>query len=381
MGLFDYYRQFEDVDEEALNKERRARRAREKALALERVPELDLSGTEWPEFPNSEVVNASIYTARGRVNGYPDRHAEGVRRALSDLHGVEPERIVVGNGAAELLQAAALALLGAGDELVTPWPSYPLYPLMATRAGGRPVPVESVERLGDAIGDRTRLVVICNPNDPDGAHLRAEEIASIAAQLPERAYLMVDEALVHFQDVEDLDAVIRLTDAFPRLLVIRTFSKIYGLSGLRAGYGVGSGASTAVLDAISPVLGVNALTQAGRGAGAEDRRRRDRTAPRLGHPRADPPARGPRRAARERRPEPGQLRVAGRPRHVRSGAGQPPGARERDRRARRPARGRRPRARDGARLGGHGAPAGGPGRGAGLAARPRPRRVSPVRTA
>jgi histidinol-phosphate aminotransferase len=279
MGLFDYYRQFEDVDEEALNKERRARRAREKALALERVPELDLSGTEWPEFPNSEVVNASIYTARGRVNGYPDRHAERVRRALSGLHGVEPERIVLGNGAAELLQAAALALLGAGDELVTPWPSYPLYPLMATRAGGRPVPVESVERLGDAIGDRTRLVVICNPNDPDGAHLRAEEIASIAARLPERAYLMVDEALVHFQDVEDLDAVIRLTDAFPRLLVIRTFSKIYGLSGLRAGYGVGSGASTAVLDAISPVLGVNALTQAAveqalRIGGAEIERRR-----------------------------------------------------------------------------------------------------------
>ena len=102
MGLLDYYRQFEDVDEEALNKERRARRAREKALALERVPELDLSGTEWPEFPNSEVVNASIYTARGRVNGYPDRHAEGVRRTLAELHAVEPERIVVGNGAAEL---------------------------------------------------------------------------------------------------------------------------------------------------------------------------------------------------------------------------------------------------------------------------------------
>ncbi len=279
MGLFDYYRQFEDVDEEALNKERRARRAREKALALERVPELDLSGTEWPEFPNSEVVNASIYTARGRVNGYPDRHAEGVRRALSELHQVEPERIVMGNGAAELLQAAALALLGPGDELVTPWPSYPLYPLMASRAGGRPVPVDSVEHLGEAIGERTRLVVICNPNDPDGAHLPADAIASIAASLPERVHLIVDEALVHFQDVEDLDAVIRLTDAFPRVLVIRTFSKIYGLSGLRAGYGVGSAASTTVLDAISPVLGVNALTQAAveqalRIGGAEIERRR-----------------------------------------------------------------------------------------------------------
>ena len=120
LGLLDYYKQFEDVDEEELNKVRRARRAREKALALEQVPELDLSGTEWPELPNAEVMNASIFTARGRVNGYPDRHAEDIRRVLAQRHEVEPERIVLGNGAAELLQAAALALLGEGDELLTP---------------------------------------------------------------------------------------------------------------------------------------------------------------------------------------------------------------------------------------------------------------------
>jgi histidinol-phosphate aminotransferase len=261
LGLLDYYRQFEDVDEEELNKLRRARRAREKALALEQIPELDLSGTEWPEFPNSEVMNASIYTARGRVNGYPDRHAEDVRRALAERHDVEPERIVLGNGAAELLQAAALALMGEGDELLTPWPSYPLYPLMAARAGGRPVPVEDVSALADAVTDRTRLLVICNPNDPTGAYLTAEQIASIASELPERVHVLVDEALVHFQDAEPVDAVLRLTDALPRLAVIRTFSKVYGLSGLRAGYAVASNASTKLLDSISPVLGVNALTQ------------------------------------------------------------------------------------------------------------------------
>ena len=261
MGLLDYYRQFEDVDEEELNKVRRARRVREKALALEQIPELDLSGTEWPEFPNAEVMNASIYTARGRVNGYPDRHAEDVRRALAERHEVEPERIVLGNGAAELLQAAALALMSEGDELLTPWPSYPLYPLMAARAGGRPVPVEDVSALTDAVTDRTRVLVICNPNDPTGAYLTAERIASIASELPERVHVLVDEALVHFQDAEPVDAVLRLTDALPRLAVIRTFSKVWGLSGLRAGYAVASNASTQLLDSISPVLGVNALTQ------------------------------------------------------------------------------------------------------------------------
>ena len=115
VGLLDYYRQFEEVDERELNKERRARRDRERKLALERVDEIDLSGTEWPDLPNSEVMNASIYTARGRVNGYPDRHAAahpgGAGRPPRTWSA---ERIVLGNGAAELLQAAAMALLGAG---------------------------------------------------------------------------------------------------------------------------------------------------------------------------------------------------------------------------------------------------------------------------
>ena len=221
MGILDYYKQFEDVPEEELNEARRERRAKEKRLALERAPDLDLSSTEWPELPNAEVVNASIFTARGRINGYPDRHASGVRRRLAERHGVEPERIVVGNGAAELLQAVAMA-----------------------------------------VTDRTRLVVICNPNDPTGTYVSAERIAALASSLPERAHLVVDEALVHFQDAEPIDAAIRLTDAFPRLLVVRTFSKIYGLSGLRAGYAVASNGATELLDAIAPVLGANALTQA-----------------------------------------------------------------------------------------------------------------------
>jgi len=119
LGLLDYYRQFDDMDQEELNRERRERRAREKALALEQVPTVDLSGTEWPNFPNSEIMNAAIAVARGRVNGYPDRLASAVRSELAADLGVEPEQIVVGNGAAELLQSAASALLAAGGELVT----------------------------------------------------------------------------------------------------------------------------------------------------------------------------------------------------------------------------------------------------------------------
>ena len=259
MGFRDYYRQFDDVDQEQLNREKRALRLRQKAVALERLPDLDLSGTEWPDMPHSEIANAAIARARGLVNRYPDRHAAGVRRLLSERHGVDPERIVMGNGAAELLQAAVLFLLGRGDDLLMPWPSYPLYPLLATHAGARPVPCDGSALL-EAVGEQTRGIVICNPNDPTGDYVPSERLGALLAALPEHVHVLLDEALVEFQDAEDVDACLRLVEAFPRLLVVRTFSKAWGLSGLRAGYAVGSDA--ALLAAVAPNLGVNALTQA-----------------------------------------------------------------------------------------------------------------------
>ena len=268
MGLLDYYRRFEEIPEEEINRELRERRTRERSLALEQVPVLDLSGTEWPDFPNAEVVNASIFAARGRVNGYPDRHASGLRRALAARHRVEPEQVVVGNGAVELLQTAAHLLLEPGDELITPWPSYPLYPLMAQRARGRPVAVELSAGRADpdailaAVSERTRAVAICNPNDPTGTYLDSSALGMLISALPDRVYVLLDEAFVHFQEVEDRDACLRLVEAFPQLLVFRTFSKIYGLSGLRAGYVVGSRSAGGTLEALGPALGVNALTQA-----------------------------------------------------------------------------------------------------------------------
>jgi histidinol-phosphate aminotransferase len=268
MGLLDYYRQFDDIDQESVNRELRARRRRERELALAEVPTIDLSSTEWPDFPHSEIMNAAIYAARGRVNNYPDRHATRIRKLLAERHQIEPEQIVVGNGAAELLQASALMLLEKGDELVTPWPSYPLYPLMAQRAGAQPVAVDAsgrgtVDAVVEAVTDRTRVVALCNPNDPTGTYLPAEEVARLAGALPDAVHLLVDEAYIEFQDVEPRDSVLRLVDAFQHVTVFRTFSKVYGLSGLRAGYAVGSPAAGGLLASIAPALGINVLTQAG----------------------------------------------------------------------------------------------------------------------
>jgi histidinol-phosphate aminotransferase len=268
MGLLDYYRQFEDMDQSEVNRELRARRAREKALALERVPILDLSGTEWPELPHADVVGASVYQARGRLNGYPDYYATQVRRALAERHYIRGEQIVFGNGASDLIKTAAFLLLSEGDEIVTPAPSHALFPSIAARAGADTVSVEVPEGPADpgalleAVTGRTRLVTLCNPNDPTGAYIESAQVAELAARLPERVHLILDEAYIQFQEVEDEDACLRLVELFPRLLVFRTFSKAYGLSGLRAGYVIGSPAATTFLASLAPMLGVNALSQA-----------------------------------------------------------------------------------------------------------------------
>ena len=91
------------------------------------------------------------------------------------------------------------------------------------------------ERLLGAVTERTRLVLICNPNDPTGAYLPAEQLGELLSRLPEHVHVLLDESYIQFQDVEDEDACLKLTEAFPRLLVFRTFSRAYGLSGLRAG--------------------------------------------------------------------------------------------------------------------------------------------------
>ena len=267
MGLLDYYRQFDDIGESEHNKVLRARRAEEKALALERVPTLDLSGTEWPELPNAEVVSASVYQARGRLNGYPDAEATQVRRQLAERHNMRGAQIVLGNGAAELLRSA-LYLLAGGGEVVVPRPSQPLYKALATRAGaqvvepGMPDDGPDVDALARSVGERTRLLVLCNPNDPTGAYVPSERLGELLSRLPDHVHVLLDESYVQFQDVEPEDACLSLVEAFPRLVVVRSFSRIYGLSGIRAGYAVGAPSATSLLAALAPALGVNALTQA-----------------------------------------------------------------------------------------------------------------------
>ena len=265
MPIFKHYKQFEALTEEEVNAEKRLVAEERRAAALARVEPLDLSRTTWPEFPPPAVVSAITFAARRGLHRYVDRHAPELRTALAHRCDVPVGRVVLGHGAAQLLSAAAQVLLEPDDELVTPWPSYALYPLMARRARGRAVPVPGfdVDGLLAAVNPRTRIIALANPNDPTGELLRASELRRLLEALPERVVVLLDEALRDYADAEELDAALRLVDDFPRLLVFRTFSKAWGLAGLRVGYAIGGEDSESLLEQLEPELGLDELAQAG----------------------------------------------------------------------------------------------------------------------
>ena len=266
MGFLDYYKQFEGMPEEEVNARLREQAAERKRKALAVVDPIDLSATTWPEYPHPAVVNAITYTARRGLHRYLDRSAGALRSELAHRHDVPEERVVVGDGAAQLLSSAAYALMDeALDELVTPWPSYGLYPVMAHRARAHAVPVPGygVDAVLSAVNEHTRVVALCSPNDPTGEIVEASELRRLLEALPERVIVLLDEALTDFADAQPLDAALALLDDFPRLLCFRSFSKAWGLAGLRVGYALGGPGSEPLLEQLAPELGVNELAQAG----------------------------------------------------------------------------------------------------------------------
>ncbi len=264
MGLLDHYRQYEEMSDEEVSARLKAEADERRRKALARIEPLDLSKTTWPGYPPSAVVNAITFVARAGLHRYMESAGE-LRAELGHRHGLPAERVVVGDGASQLLASATQALLEPGDELITPWPSYPLYPILARRARGKLVPVHGfgVDAILEALTEHTRLVTLCNPNDPTGELLPAAEVRRLLDALPERVVVLLDEALRDFVDAEERDAALRLAEDHPRLIVFRSFSKAWGLAGLRCGYAVGGPGSEPLLEELGPPLGIGELAQAG----------------------------------------------------------------------------------------------------------------------
>ena len=232
--------------------------------------------TPWPPHPQVlEAVEAQLRT----LNRYPDPEKSLLRRRISERTGVPVGRVAVGNGSCEILLAAAEAMLEPGAELIYAWPSFSMYPHLAGMSGARAVTVpldpdgmHDLESMAREVNAATRIVIVCNPNNPSATAFPPATIDEFAAELPGHVALIVDEAYVEFSTLQDPDESLDLLDRHPNLVLLRSFSKVYGLCGLRAGYALGSEQFRLAVDRVRQPFSVNALAQA---AAAEAIRHQD----------------------------------------------------------------------------------------------------------
>jgi len=239
----------------------------QRELGLERVVKLASNEGQFGPFP--EALEA---IARGapELNRYPDGGAYRLRSALAEKHGVELENVAVAAGADAVVMYLSLAVLDPGDDIVCGWPSFPSYVLDAIKLGAEPkrVPLTDyrydVERILAEIGPRTKIVYLCNPNNPTGKMISRADVEGYFERVPGHVLTVLDEAYFEYLDESDYpDGIEEHFKAGRRVLVLRTFSKIFGLAGLRVGYGI---APAAVVGAIGKVRNAFDINQAAQDA-------------------------------------------------------------------------------------------------------------------
>jgi histidinol-phosphate aminotransferase len=234
------------------------------------APPVRLASNESP-YPPLPAVYEAIDRALSSLNRYPDPSNTILRERLSDRYDVPPSRIAIGNGSCDILLAAGEALLEPGSELVYAWPSFSVYPHLSAASGARAiaVPLDSAARhdlsvMAREITVAARLAIVCNPNNPTSTALPVSEIAAFLEQVPPHVCVIVDEAYCEFNLLDgDSDATLQLLDRHPNLVLLRTFSKVYGLCGLRVGFALcGSEDLPRAVDQVRQPFYCNALAQA-----------------------------------------------------------------------------------------------------------------------
>jgi histidinol-phosphate aminotransferase len=223
----------------------------QRELGLDRVVKLASNEGPWGPFP---AALEAMERSAGGLNRYPDGGAFHLRRALAERHDVDPANVVTGAGADALIGHLSVATLDPGDEVVTAWPSFVSYVLDALKLGAVPQKVPLVDGHYDvdgllaAIGPRTKLVYVATPNNPTGTMTTRAQLDAYFERVPEHVLTVLDQAYFEYVDRPDYpDGIAEYAKAGRRVLVLRTFSKIYGLAGLRVGYGIGP---TDVIEAI-----------------------------------------------------------------------------------------------------------------------------------
>jgi histidinol-phosphate aminotransferase len=215
----------------------------QRELGLERVVKLASNEGQFGPFP---AALEAIERGARELNRYPDGGAYRLRSALAEKHGVEFENVTLAAGADAVVMYLSLAVLDPGDEIVCGWPSFPSYVLDAIKMGAeaKHVPLQDhrydVDAILEHVGERTKIVYLCNPNNPTGTMVGRAKIDQYFERVPEHVLTVLDEA--YYEYVDDPEYPNGIDEYFRRgrhVLVLRTFSKIYGLAGLRVGYGIG----------------------------------------------------------------------------------------------------------------------------------------------
>lgn len=206
-----------------------------------------LSSNENPYGPSTAALSA-MTDAFGLAWRYPDEHQEALAAELAKMHGVGADQILLGNGSSEILKIAAAALTGPGRKLVVADPTFEAIAYNARAGGAEVVPVRltsdyrhDLQKMLDTGG--AGLVYVCNPNNPTASITPKSEVRAFLSKLPRETFALVDEAYFHYVESNDYETVAPLVRDYPNLVVARTFSKIYGMAGLRCGYCVAQGST------------------------------------------------------------------------------------------------------------------------------------------
>ena len=227
---------------------------------------IKLSSNESP-FGASPGAAQAYQTAAASMHIYPDQHSVALREAIARRHGLEPERIICGNGSDEIFHLLAQAYLGPGDELIHSAHGFLVYPIAARAAGADVIVVPErqltvdVDGLLAHIGPRTRLVMIANPNNPTGTYLPLSELKRLRAKLSADILLVVDAAYAEYVRANDYEAGISLVRGADNVVMTRTFSKIYGLAALRLGWAYAPAAIAETLNRIRSPFNISIPAQ------------------------------------------------------------------------------------------------------------------------
>lgn len=243
---------------------------------------IKLASNENPLGPSPKAL-AAAQAALVEAARYPDGGGFALKRALATKLGVLPEQITLGNGSSDILEFAVRVFVPAQDEVIFSQHAFALYPIITQAVGARAVEVPArawahdLDAMRAAITPRTRLVFIANPNNPTGTWLGSAALAGFLDKVPASVVVVIDEAYFEYVEAGDYPNTVAWLARYPNLICARTFSKIYGLAGLRVGYGVSSVAIADVLNRVRPPFNVSCVAQAAALAALDDHAHLERT--------------------------------------------------------------------------------------------------------